>query len=257
MTFLSALYQQEFNQIVRCIENEATNAYLQQTIGKPRIPQLALALHFLLLKEQRYTRQQILDYCTSTTLIQMGLDIHNDVSNEDEKLLNREQNRERQLQVLAGDLYSGQFYRLLAQRGEVGVIHFLTEAICLINEAKTNLYDLRVRDQLTFKQYIQEVEKIGSALLRAWLLRDRMKSSGKWDTVVSNLLTAEKLLYSSDDETPGSWVAQLKHKAQQLIAHTRLIVQDWSPKETRRELEHVMDAFFPDVSGLGKTAEEC
>lgn len=257
MTFLSARYQKEFNQIVRSIENEAKNAFLQQIIGKPCIPRLALALHFLLLKDQRYTQEQIQAYCTSTTLIQMGLDIHDNVSNEDEKQLNREQNRERQLQVLAGDLYSGQFYRLLAQRGEMGVIHFLTEAICLINEAKTNLYDLRIRDQLTLKRYIQEVEKIGSALLKAWLHRGRVKSSGQWDAIVTHLLTAEKLLHSSDDNIPESWVAQLKHKAHQLIARARLVMQDWSSIEMKRELEHVVNAFFPDVSELGKTAEEC
>ena len=82
----------------------------------------------------------------------------------------------------------------------------------------------------------------------------------KWESVVSNLLTAEKLLSDSNDTVPVHWqpsvVSQLKQRAMQLIAHSRSLVQEWSTLEIKRELEHLIDVSFPGAPRLGKTAED-
>lgn len=257
MTFMSTTYEQEFNTVVANIHDQAADTLIQKVIGQPRIPHLAVAMQFLFFKEHRYSLKQIRDYCTSTALVHMGLDIHNEVSPDNET-----PHRQRQLQVLAGDLYSGKFYQILAHRGDVRVIHFLADAVSYVNQARTNLYDLIVRNQLSVKQYVQEIEKICTALLKSWLRNEPIKDCVKWDKMVSNLLTAEKLISDYLSGTlPANWHqnanTQLQQKAWQLIGQSRLLVQDWTSQETKRELEHLIDVTFPAATHFGKIAEEC
>lgn len=263
MIFLSSTYQQEFNSIIHDIQTAVESPLIAKVIGQPRIPRLALALQYLFLKEQNYTAKQVRVYCTSTSLVQMSLNIHDEVSADDDEVTPKpNQDRERQMQVLAGDLYSGKFYQILSHWGEMEIIHFLAEAVRFINQAKTNLYGLLARNELTLKQYEQETEKISTALLKAWLEHERTTNSLKWNTVVSNLLTAEKLMFDANRSLPpkcqSSVLTQLKHRAGQLIAQSRHSIQDWGPsQETKRELERLIDFFFPGTAGLVKTAEEC
>lgn len=262
MTFLSRTYQQEVELIIKKIYKETADEQVAKVIGQPRIPLLSLALHFLFLKEKRYSSVQISNYCTSTTLVQMGLNIHSEVS-VDDLTARPEETRLRQMQVLAGDLYSGKFYQLLALGGDVRVIRFLSEAICRINEAKTNLYMLLDKNQLPFKQYVREVEKICSALLTAWVTHEEAHPSegGEWRRLIANLLTAERLVddldYAEGLTRERGLIGQSKKKIQQLLAQSRQLLQNWRCHDTKRELEHVMDVHFSGVSGLGKTAEEC
>lgn len=260
MTFLSNTYQREFEHIIQEIHTEATDTLVAKVIGKPQIPLLALALHYLFLKEQCYSPVQIRDYCTSTTLVQMGLDIHSEVSDED-GASHSDQVRLRQMQVLAGDLYSGKFYQILARRGDVHVIHFLSEAIGHINQSKTNFYGLLNKNQLTVKQYVQEIEKICSSLLKTWLENARTPKNSAWHDVVPSLLTAERLIYDLHHSElvtrQANMVTQLRHKVQQLVAQSRQLLHDWCCSDTKRELEHLIDVYFPGITDLGKTAEEC
>lgn len=263
MTFLSGTYQQEFDRIINNIRTEATDQFVAKIIGQPRIPLLALALNYLFLKERQFSIDQIRDYCTSTMLVQMGLNIHSEVSvdNEDETE-HLDRTRLKQMQVLAGDLFSGKFYQILAHRGDMRVIHFLSEATSVINQAKSNLYSLfQSNDKISVKSYVHEVEKIVSSLLRAWLENERSNDNSQWMTMVTSLLTAERI--SSDLHDPhfvkkqAGIVTQLHAKMEQLIAQSRNLLHEWGCQETRRELKRLIDAFFPEGSYLEKTAEEC
>lgn len=256
MSFLSRTYEQQFNDIVSNIQDEAANDLILNTLGEPRIPRLPLTLLFLLFKEQRCETEQMCDYCTSTALVQIGLNIHNDVTNGDDGRL-----RLRQLQVLAGDLFSGKFYRLLAHRGEVRIIQLLTDAISAINEARMTIYDLRMRNLLTVKQYMRETEIICTALLKAWLRYKPPKNSVKWNQFVSHLLMAETLQHDLEDLAAPAWppnvLTQLNHHIRQLVSRSLLLIKDWHCSDTKRELEHLINVHFSDVIPLRKTAEEC
>lgn len=263
MTFLSSTYQKEFDRIINNILTEATDQFVAKVIGQPRIPLLALALHYLFLKERHFSSDQIRDYCTSTMLVQMGLNIHSEVSvDNDDETEHPDRMRLKQMQVLAGDLFSGKFYQILAHRGDMRVIHFLSEATSVINQAKSNLYNLfQNDDKFSVKSYVREIEKIVSSLLRAWLENERPSENSKWMTMVSSLLTAERISSDLDDplfaKRQASIVTQLHVKVRQLIAQSRQLSQEWDCQDTKRELKRLIDVYFPEGTQLGKTAEEC
>jgi heptaprenyl diphosphate synthase len=78
-------------------------------------------------------------YTLVTSLVQMGLDTHDMVGVISDHS-NQHATRSNQMKVLAGDYFSSRFYQLLANRGEVDMIHSLSAAICEANRLKMNLY---------------------------------------------------------------------------------------------------------------------
>ena len=64
-----------------------------------------------------------------------------------------------QLQVLAGDYYSGRYYQLLAGEGKIDLIQHLSEAVANITEHKSRFYDNR---NYTLEDLLQSVQIIES-----------------------------------------------------------------------------------------------
>src|SRR5699024_304570 len=70
-------------------------------------------------------------------LVQCALDTHELVLVNNDSMLSE---TEKQLAVLAGDYYSGLYYALLAEHGQIRMIQILANAIKQINEYKMNIY---------------------------------------------------------------------------------------------------------------------
>lgn len=70
-------------------------------------------------------------------LVQCALDTHELVPVNNDSMLSE---TEKQLAVLAGDYYSGLYYALLAELGQIRMIQILANAIKQINEYKMNIY---------------------------------------------------------------------------------------------------------------------
>ncbi|MCC3373512.1 heptaprenyl diphosphate synthase component 1 [Cohnella sp. REN36] len=100
-----------------------------------------------------------------TALVQMGLDTHdlvkNDVSGEKAGTI---QMRARQLKVLAGDYFSGRFYHLLAQAGQIDMIRRLSEAVCDVNRIKIALYGKMKQMRLNAEEYLTHGAELRSGL---------------------------------------------------------------------------------------------
>ncbi|WP_054949601.1 heptaprenyl diphosphate synthase component 1 [Numidum massiliense] len=258
MTFLNGTYKSELETIAADIYDQANHFMFERVIGPPDIPQLSLALQYLYFKQHNYSQENIQAYCVSTILVQMGLEIHNRVSQEEAPAFSDE-NRERQMQVLAGDLYSGKFYRLLARHGAVRVIYFLSDAICHINQARANVYKLLQEVQVPLKQYLAEMERLSTSLFKAWLHNERSTFGAKWEVLATNLLTAESLsqeIERPSTKWPQSMLAQMKHKMQRMVANASHVLNEWHCADTKRELVHLIDVHFPNLAGWGRTAEE-
>lgn len=88
-------------------------------------------------------------------LVQLGLDTHDkidlEINHQDERNM-----RSRQLKVLAGDYFSGVFYELLAQAGEIKIVSLMSTAICEVNRLKVNLYTKLKGMLLSAEDYLKE-----------------------------------------------------------------------------------------------------
>ena len=67
--------------------------------------------------------------------------------------------KEQQLQVLAGDYYSGKYYHLLASDKQLDLIQQLSDGVATISEHKTRFYDRQIYE---FDQLIQSIQLIES-----------------------------------------------------------------------------------------------
>ena len=71
-----------------------------------------------------------------------------------------------QLQVLAGDYYSGKYYQLLASDKQLELIQQLSDGIASISEHKTRFYD---RQLYSFDELIQSIQLIESKSIEQFL----------------------------------------------------------------------------------------
>jgi len=126
----------KYNKLIQQqILSKAFHPYLRRFLKEPTIEEKKILLLITLLKELTITDEERDRYITATMLVQVALDTHdgvtlNTLEHDAEALQNR------QLTVLAGDYYSGLYYYILAQLGNIELIRSLAEGIKEINEQK-------------------------------------------------------------------------------------------------------------------------
>ncbi|MFB9329574.1 heptaprenyl diphosphate synthase component 1 [Paenibacillus aurantiacus] len=125
-------------------------------------------------------------YALVTSLVQLGMDIHDRIDNETGPRSEREM-RSRQLKVLAGDYYSSRFFHLLAQAGQVHMIRLLSEGVCEVNRLKIDFYMRMRQRKLTADQYWSERVGIATELFGVFtgILDD--KSAGLWAELLQDV----------------------------------------------------------------------
>ncbi|MGE7878339.1 heptaprenyl diphosphate synthase component 1 [Peribacillus muralis] len=128
------------SQLKHLIEKKAQHPYLLKFIQKPSLDEDKLLLLWGLFNDVDVKSEKRDQYITSTMLVQIALDTHEIVSNSGEGLDLPDVLKNRQLQVLAGDYYSGLYYQVLATVGNVEMIRILSSAIKKINDNKIILY---------------------------------------------------------------------------------------------------------------------
>lgn len=147
-------------------------------------------------------------YCLAASLVQVGMDMHDWVDTGGGSGPSPEV-RSRQLRVLAGDYFSGRFYQLLSQAGQIDLVHRLSEAICDVNRLKLNLYEKMKQTKLSAEEYLQATVEIRSRLFLAFsALMDRQYRAS-WPELLRHITTCEVLseeMNREDISTPHSWV---------------------------------------------------
>ncbi|MBB6635392.1 heptaprenyl diphosphate synthase component 1 [Cohnella thailandensis] len=131
----------------------------------PEMPEGRIRLLHAMLSHQpsAVTHKDLLAVVTS--LVQMGLDIHDQVDNETGASGGGMKGmRSRQLKVLAGDYFSGRFYHLLAQAGQIDMIRRMGEAICDLNRVKVLFYSKMKQMKLNAEEYLHHGSEIKSGL---------------------------------------------------------------------------------------------
>jgi heptaprenyl diphosphate synthase len=161
------------------------HSYLKEFIGTPEVDEDKLFLLVTLCNELNVKEEVADSYIITTMLVQVALDIHEQVSIATKS--NDNEQKIQQLKVLAGDYYSGLYYKLLAEIEDIHMIKRLAESIKLINEHKIRVYrqDLTYQDSL-----IDSIKIIEGALLQGIAEAHQLPL---WKEITSEILLLKRL----------------------------------------------------------------
>lgn len=192
---------QTLSEIKEQIEDRVLHPYLLKYIQNPYIDEDKLLLLISLLDQLGLSAIQIQNYALTTMLIQIALDTHEHVSNN---MIQKEEKfnlTNRQLTVLAGDYYSGLYYRILAYANDISMIKVLAHGIKEVNEHKI----------LVYQKEFDEIEKLMTSMknIESSLFANIIKyfEAYDWAEFVANLLLVKRLLnekkqYVHDGSSP-------------------------------------------------------
>ncbi|WP_431029685.1 heptaprenyl diphosphate synthase component 1 [Lysinibacillus sp. LZ02] len=88
--------------------------------------------------------------------------VHSSLAEHDKIYATNAVSKEQQLTVLSGDYYSGRYYQLLAQTGNIELIRKLSEAIVERCEQEMTVYE---HERRTFQEWIHSIATIETALI--------------------------------------------------------------------------------------------
>jgi len=166
---------------------------IQRYTELPDFPDFRTRLLYAFLKKTRLHTHLSELYAFVTSLVQLGLDTHDMVTDTNEGTGNGSV-RSRQLKVLAGDYFSSRFYHLLSQAGQIDVIRQLSEAVCEVNRLKMNLYLHMKNLKLTAEEYIQQSVNIKMQLYLSFSHFLDGAHASAWPEILRGFTRSEVLL---------------------------------------------------------------
>lgn len=175
--------RQKFTDIKEQVEKKVLHPYLLKYIETPVIDEDKLLILVSIMDRLELSSNEIKNYALTTMLIQIALDTHEHISNAsvDEK--------QRQLTVLAGDYYSGLYYKLLADSENIVMIKELSKGIKEINEHKISVYQKEITSVDTL---MTSMKKIESSLLAKFSGYFKVDIWNEW---IANFLLVKRLLH--------------------------------------------------------------
>lgn len=144
---------QQVEQYKKNISMQSHNKTLLRYTGLPVVKEERLFFTLLPLLNGEDWNESMYVSSIAVSLIFSSLAAH-DLVKEDNAT-----SKEQQLQVLAGDYYSGRYYQILANAGEIELIQQLSTGVATISELKTSFYD---DEEYTFDELIQSIQIIES-----------------------------------------------------------------------------------------------
>ena len=174
--------RQKFTNIREQVEQRVCDTYLLKYIEIPIIDEDKLLILVSIMERLELSFSDMKNYALSTMLIQIALDTHERISNAsvDEK--------NRQLTVLAGDYFSGLYYKLLAESEDILMIKALSKGIKDVNENKISVYN---HELVSVEELMTSIKRIESSLLAR--LSEYFKVD-LWNEFLENLLLFKRLL---------------------------------------------------------------
>lgn len=174
--------RQKFTDIKKQVEQKVFHPYLLKYIDTPIIDDDKLLILISIMDRLELSYNEIKNYSIATMLIQIALDTHEQISNApvDEK--------KRQLTVLAGDYYSGLYYKLLADSESIVMIKKLSQGTKEINEHKISIYQ---KETNNIDRLMNSMKKIESSLLTRF---SEFFQVDLWSEWIANLLLLKRLL---------------------------------------------------------------
>lgn len=180
--------EEEITEIKEALQLNINHPYLTKFIKVPEVQEEKISLLYHILKEANLPYKQLKCYVVSTMLVQIALDIHETVTlseqTDDELSL-----KHRQLSVLAGDYYSGLYYKMLADLKDLPMIQTLAEAIKVVNEEKISIYNKEQHG--CFDSVFHKVKVIETLLIQQVVEHVQLPI---WKDLSAELIFLKKLL---------------------------------------------------------------
>lgn len=145
------------NDIKQKIIKKITHPYLEKELDRIIFNDEKLRVLLAIVQDQNLSKDQEENYIKSVMLIQIALDTHDLVKNDDEYM----EPRKRQLTVLAGDYYSGLYYKTLADEANIRLIDKLATGVKIANENKIAVYKKEVK---TVNQFVESMKLIHTSI---------------------------------------------------------------------------------------------
>jgi heptaprenyl diphosphate synthase len=177
---------QRLSEVKGRIEQKVLHPYLKKFIKTPYIDEDKLLLLITIMDQLELSDKQRDNYTLATMLIQIALDTHEQISNE--KINDIPQITSRQLTVLAGDYYSGLYYKLLADSEDIFMINVLAGGIKEVNEHKISVFQQEFDG---VEKLMASIKMIESSLITKIIDYFHVNA---WYEIVSNLLLVKRLL---------------------------------------------------------------
>jgi heptaprenyl diphosphate synthase len=226
------------------IERLLHHPYLREHLPAPAIDEDRLLLALSMLDGASTALDEAERCIIAMMLMQIALDTHDEVTDAGGDL------RTRQLVVLAGDLYSGLYYELLARSGETALIRSFAEAVRDINEQKVLLYEKKAE---RIESLFAAVGTIESALLVK--LADRM-AAPQWGQFAYSYLLMRRLLLEQEAFIRTGASALFEQMAQIAFPRTKTLTKEQKRhllRFCRRYIDGCREALFAaklPVNGL-------
>ncbi|WP_231689691.1 heptaprenyl diphosphate synthase component 1 [Bacillus sp. FJAT-27245] len=171
------------------IEKKVLHPYLLKYIQVPIIDNDKLLLLVSAMEGLDLTDRERENYALTAMLVQIALDIHEHVSNT-QSLAGT---KVRQLTVLAGDYYSGLYYKHLAESDDILMIRSLSKGIKKVNEHKTLLYQKEFKSAGMLLETMKSIEASVLAKFFGFFGRDA------WIPFMESFLLLKRLLKERND----------------------------------------------------------
>ncbi|MGG3450038.1 MULTISPECIES: heptaprenyl diphosphate synthase component 1 [Bacillaceae] len=176
-------WQIEQKALVEEIRRTCSQSSLVKVIGAPDINSLRVSALMLAFTDKERTTLQVRKQMTAAIIIQLALDTHDQIAPILTEITQKDQ-----LIALAGDYFSGMYYRTLAEAGCIHYVSMLAEAVKQVNEMKTALHQ---KECTSSADVFHTVRVIESNIIRAVCVEN--EADDNLIEAMSLLLTAERL----------------------------------------------------------------
>ena len=161
--------------------NSLHHQILLKYLNQPTLRERQLFFMLLPLLNENVSNNEINTATITVSIVHASLDEHAKI--KEQQAVEKDQ----QLTVLSGDFYSGKYYELLAQSGNVELIRQISRAIVARCEAEMKVYE---KAQLDVVQWVELFKVIESALIERFFYVYHFE---KYTTVVEKALTIERI----------------------------------------------------------------
>lgn len=185
-------------QMKEIIERYVLHPYLRKYIISPKIDEDKLLILISIADQLDLSPTEKDSYIIAIMFMYIALDTHDYVSNtlDDENSM-----KTRQLTILAGDYYSGLYYKFLAKVENIGMIKRLSKGVKRINEHKVTIYS---KTQNDVNEVMHSVKLIEFSLIKEFA--DYFNITN-WNDSIESFLLLNRLVEEKEQyEKTGSSV---------------------------------------------------